>query len=85
MKKGIDKTVAALVQELQKKATPVKGHDDIKAIASLSVGNDDIGTTIADAMDKVGLDGELSIESSSSLETTVDVEEGMVVCSINSN
>ncbi|KAL7613318.1 hypothetical protein Lser_V15G07996 [Lactuca serriola] len=79
VKKGIDKTVAALVQELQKKATPVKGHDDIKAIASLSVGNDDIGTTIADAMDKVGLDGELSIESSSSLETTVDVEEGMVI------
>ncbi|CAH1437905.1 unnamed protein product [Lactuca virosa] len=54
VKKGIDKTVAALVQELEKKATPVKGHDDIKAIASMSAGNDDvIGTTVADAMDKI--------------------------------
>ncbi|CAH1437904.1 unnamed protein product [Lactuca virosa] len=65
VKKGIDKTVAALVQELEKKATPVKGHADIKAIASMSAGNDDaIGTSIADAMDMVGLDGELSIEAS---------------------
>ncbi|CAI9272931.1 unnamed protein product [Lactuca saligna] len=79
VKKGIDKTVAALVQELQKKATPVKGHDDIKAIASISAGNDVIGSTIADAMDKVGLDGDLSIQPSSSFETTIDVEEGMLI------
>lgn len=51
------------------------------AIASISAGNDDIiGTMIADAIDKVGPDGVLSIESSSSFETTVDVEEGMEVC-----
>jgi len=48
------------------------------AVASISSGNDDfVGTMIADAIDKVGLDGVLSIESSSSFETTVDVEEGM--------
>lgn len=50
------------------------------AIASISAGNDDdIGTMIADAIDKVGPDGVLTIESSSSFETTVHVEEGMEV------
>ncbi|KAK4408489.1 RuBisCO large subunit-binding protein subunit alpha, chloroplastic [Sesamum angolense] len=67
IKKGIDKTVQGLVDELEKKARPVKGRDDIK------------GTMIADAVDKVGPDGVLSIESSSSFETSVDVEEGMEI------
>ncbi|KAE8688774.1 RuBisCO large subunit-binding protein subunit alpha [Hibiscus syriacus] len=80
VKRGIDKTVQGLVGELEKKARPVKGRDDIKAVASVSSGNDDlIGTMIADAIDKVGPDGVLSIESSSSFETTVDVEEGMEI------
>ncbi|KAL8146363.1 ruBisCO large subunit-binding protein subunit alpha [Apium graveolens] len=80
IKKGIDKTVLALIEELEKKARPVQGRDDIKAIASISAGNDDIiGTMVADAIDKVGPDGVLSIESSSSFETTVDVEEGMEI------
>ncbi|KAL2239843.1 ruBisCO large subunit-binding protein subunit alpha [Sesamum indicum] len=80
IKKGIDKTVLGLVDELEKKARPVKGRDDIKAIASISSGNDEIiGTMIADAVDKVGPDGVLSIESSSSFETSVDVEEGMEI------
>ncbi|OMO91559.1 Chaperonin Cpn60 [Corchorus olitorius] len=80
LKRGIDKTVQGLVEELEKKARPVKGRDDIKAVASISAGNDDlIGTMIADAIDKVGPDGVLSIESSSSFETTVDVEEGMEI------
>ncbi|KAL6506411.1 hypothetical protein OROGR_024592 [Orobanche gracilis] len=80
LKRGIDKTVHGLVDELENKARPVKGRDDIKAIASISAGNDvTIGTMIADAIDKVGPDGVLSIESSSSFETTVDVEEGMEI------
>uniref|UniRef100_A0A0C9S9Q0 TSA: Wollemia nobilis Ref_Wollemi_Transcript_7190_2425 transcribed RNA sequence n=1 Tax=Wollemia nobilis TaxID=56998 RepID=A0A0C9S9Q0_9CONI len=80
VKKGIDKTVERLVEELEKKARPVKGRDDIKAIATISSGNDDfVGTMIADAIDKVGEDGVLSIESSSSFETTVEVEEGMEI------
>ncbi|CAK9158522.1 unnamed protein product [Ilex paraguariensis] len=80
IKKGIEKTVQALVEELEKKSRPVKGGDDIKAIATISAGNDEIiGTMIADAIDKVGPDGVLSIESSSSFETTVDVEEGMEI------
>ncbi|XP_020115213.1 ruBisCO large subunit-binding protein subunit alpha-like [Ananas comosus] len=80
IKKGIDKTVQGLVEELQKKARPVEGRGDIKAIASISAGNDEtIGNMIADAIDKVGPDGVLSIESSSSFETTVNVEEGMEI------
>ncbi|KAJ3688859.1 hypothetical protein LUZ61_018023 [Rhynchospora tenuis] len=80
LKKGIDKTVEGLIEELEKKARPVKGGGDIKAVASISAGNDEfIGTMIADAIDKVGPDGVLSIESSSSFETTVDVEEGMEI------
>eukprot|EP00245_Coleochaete_scutata_P000292 TRINITY_DN10367_c0_g1_i1.p1 TRINITY_DN10367_c0_g1~~TRINITY_DN10367_c0_g1_i1.p1 ORF type:complete len:604 (-),score=189.84 TRINITY_DN10367_c0_g1_i1:384-2195(-) len=80
VKKGIDKTVAAIVEELKKRSRTIKGRDDIKAVASISAGNDDfVGTMIADAIDKVGPDGVLSIESSSSFETTVDVEEGMEI------
>lgn len=80
LKKGIDKTVQGLVEELKKKSRPVKGREDIKAVASISAGNDDfVGTMIADALDKVGPDGVLSIESSSSFETTVTVEEGMEI------
>ncbi|KAL5985171.1 hypothetical protein ACLOJK_036409 [Asimina triloba] len=80
VKKGIDRTVQGLVEELEKKARPIKGRDDVKAVASISSGNDDfIGTMIADAIDKVGPDGVLSIESSSSFETSVDVEEGMEI------
>ncbi|KAL2632444.1 hypothetical protein R1flu_017130 [Riccia fluitans] len=80
VKKGIDKTVAGLVEELRRKARPVQGRDVIKAVATISAGNDDfVGTLIADAIDKVGPDGVLSIESSSSFETTVDVEEGMEI------
>ncbi|KAF7823369.1 ruBisCO large subunit-binding protein subunit alpha [Senna tora] len=77
LKRGIDKTVQGLIEELEKKARAVKGGDDIKAVASISAGNDElIGTMIADAINKVGPDGVLSIESSSSFETTVEVEEG---------
>ncbi|VAH40875.1 unnamed protein product [Triticum turgidum subsp. durum] len=80
LKKGIDKTVQGLIEELERKARPVKGSGDIKAVASISAGNDElIGAMIADAIDKVGPDGVLSIESSSSFETTVDVEEGMEI------
>ncbi|XP_038970853.1 ruBisCO large subunit-binding protein subunit alpha [Phoenix dactylifera] len=80
IKKGIDKTVQGLVEELERKARPVKGRGDIKAVASIAAGNDElVGDMIADAIDKVGPDGVLSIESSSSFETTVVVEEGMEI------
>ncbi|KAJ0259027.1 hypothetical protein HA466_0077200 [Hirschfeldia incana] len=80
LKRGIDKTVQAMIEELEKKARPVKGGSDIKAVVTISAGNDElVGTMIADAIDKVGSDGILSIESSSSFETTVEAEEGMEI------
>ena len=55
----------------------------VSAVAAISAGNDEfVGTMIAEAIDKVGPDGVLSIESSSSFETTVEVEEGMEVISL---
>ncbi|GAB4818835.1 hypothetical protein N2152v2_005881 [Parachlorella kessleri] len=69
-----------VVGKLKEHATPVKGSGDIKNVAAISSGNDDaIGQMIADALDKVGADGVLAIESSNSLETTVDVQEGMEI------
>ncbi|CAI0452875.1 unnamed protein product [Linum tenue] len=80
LKKGIDKTVLGLIEELEKKSRPVLIKSTLAAVATISAGNDElIGTMIADAIDKVGPDGVLSIESSSSFETTVEVEEGMEI------
>jgi hypothetical protein len=68
------------VGKLKEFAKPVKGSIDIKNVAAISAGNDEsIGQMIADALDKVGADGVLAIESSNSLETTVDVQEGMEI------
>ncbi|KAI7752359.1 hypothetical protein M8C21_032622, partial [Ambrosia artemisiifolia] len=78
LKKGMEKTVKELIEVLKRKAIPVRKRDDIKAIASISAGNDEfVGNLIADAIDKIGHDGIISIESSSSSETSVLVEEGM--------
>ncbi|XP_021286737.1 chaperonin 60 subunit alpha 2, chloroplastic isoform X3 [Herrania umbratica] len=80
LKKGMDKTVKELVKALKKKSFPVKGRDDIKAVASISAGNDEfIGKLIAEAIDKIGPDGVISVESSSSSETSVIIEEGMKI------
>ncbi|CAN6584473.1 unnamed protein product [Malus baccata var. baccata] len=78
LKKGMDKTVNELVKILKEKSLPVKGRNDIKAVASISAGNDKfIGNLIAEAIEKIGPDGVISIESSSSFETSVLVEEGL--------
>jgi chaperonin GroL len=80
IKKGIDKTTAFLMEKLLENSRPVKGSNDILAVASISAGNDEeIGRMIADALDKVGADGVLAIESGQGLETTVDVQEGMEI------
>ncbi|KAK7251985.1 hypothetical protein RIF29_35635 [Crotalaria pallida] len=78
LKKGMEKTVKELVKFLKYRSVPVKGRDHIKAVASISAGNDEyVGNLIADALQKIGSDGVISIESSSSSETSVIVEEGM--------
>ncbi|XVE48486.1 hypothetical protein DITRI_Ditri01bG0005600 [Diplodiscus trichospermus] len=80
LRRGMDKTVKELVKALKKKSLPVKRKEDIKAVASVSAGNDEfIGNLIAEAIDKIGPDGVISVESSSSSETYVIIEEGMKI------
>ncbi|KAI3862606.1 hypothetical protein MKW92_046249 [Papaver armeniacum] len=80
LKRGMEKTVQELVRVLKVKCRPVNGREDIKAVASISAGNDDfVGNLIADAIDKIGRDGIISIESSSSFETTIVFEEGLKI------
>ena len=69
-----------VVAALRARATEIRSSDDIKNVASISAGNDPfVGDLLAHAMEKVGSDGVISIESSTSFETTVDVEEGMEI------
>ncbi|XP_031121685.1 chaperonin 60 subunit alpha 2, chloroplastic-like isoform X2 [Ipomoea triloba] len=80
LKRGMERTVKELVEVLKRSSFPVKGSDDIKAVASISSGNDEfIGNLIADAIEKIGSDGVIFIESSSSTETSIIVEEGMKI------
>ncbi|WJX44504.1 hypothetical protein P8452_31470 [Trifolium repens] len=80
MKKGMEKTVKELVKFLKKRSIPVEGRDHIKAVASISAGNDEyVGNLIAEAIEKIGFDGVITIESSSSSETSVVIEEGMKI------
>ncbi|MEW5297842.1 MAG: hypothetical protein WDW36_001022 [Sanguina aurantia] len=80
VKRGLDKTTDFLVAKLKEHAKPVKGRQDIKNVATISAGNDEtIGEMIAAALDKVGSNGVLSIESSNGLETVVEVQEGMEI------
>ena len=77
VKRGIDKAVQRAIEEMKKMAIPVEGKEDIAHIAA-NAGNDkEIGRIIADAMDKVGKDGVITVEESKSTATTVEVVEGM--------
>ncbi len=78
LKRGVDKAVIAVVEELKTLSKEVKGKDEIRQVASISANNDDaIGDIIADAMEKVGKDGTISVEEAKSMDTTLDVVEGM--------
>ncbi|XP_078438029.1 ruBisCO large subunit-binding protein subunit alpha-like [Wolffia australiana] len=78
LKRGIDKAVSELVKRLKNMCTPINGSSDIKAIASISAGNDDfVGELIAKAIDQIGPDGVIMIESSPTSETTIEIQEGM--------
>jgi chaperonin GroEL len=78
VKKGIEKAVKAVVDALQKLSTSVKGSGDIAQVAAISANNDkEIGKLIADAMDKVGKDGVITVEEAKGMETALDVVEGM--------
>ncbi len=78
VKRGIDKAVEASVKELAVIAKKVKNRDEIKQVATVSANWDsDIGEIIAEAMDKVGKDGTITVEEAKTIETTLDVVEGM--------
>jgi chaperonin GroEL len=78
IKRGIDKAVETVVDELKKISKPVKDNKEIEQVASISANSDHvIGTMIAEAMDKVGKDGTITVEEARSVETTLDVVEGM--------
>jgi chaperonin GroEL len=78
VKKGIDKAVEKVVDHLKKLSTPIKGATDIAQVAAISANNDEtIGKLIADAMEKVGKDGVITVEEAKGMETTLDVVEGM--------
>ena len=78
VKRGIDKAVAAIVDELHKLSTPVAGSKEIAQVATCSANQDqEIGDIIAKAMDKVGKDGVITVEEGKSLETDVELVEGM--------
>jgi len=78
LKRGIDKAVEAAVAELAKISKKVNDREEIRQVATVSANWDDtIGNIIADAMDKVGKDGTITVEEAKSIETTLDVVEGM--------
>ncbi|KAJ8430146.1 hypothetical protein Cgig2_026764 [Carnegiea gigantea] len=78
MKRGMEKTVNELIKILKERSIPVVGRDHIKAVASISAGNDElVGDLIAEAIDRIGADGVISVESSCTPKTSIIVEEGM--------
>ncbi len=78
MKRGIDKAVIAVVEKLASMSKPIQDKKEIGQVGSISANNDlEIGDIIADAMDKVGKDGVITIEENKSTETVLDVVEGM--------
>src|SRR6059036_1638295 len=78
IKRGIDKAVEVVVAELKKLSKPVKENKEIEQVAKISANADNlIGKMIADAMDKVGKDGTITVEEARSVETTLDPKEGM--------
>jgi chaperonin GroEL len=79
LKRGVDQAVGAIVDELKGMATTVESRDQIAQVASLSAHEDAIGTTIADAMEKVGKDGVITVEESKSLSDETEYVEGMQV------
>ncbi|MEK6636143.1 MAG: chaperonin GroEL [Planctomycetota bacterium] len=78
LKRGIDRAVEVVVAELKKLSKPVKGRAEIAQVGTISANNDaSIGNLLADAMEKVGKDGVITVEEAKGIETTLTVVEGM--------
>ncbi len=78
LKRGIDKAVEVIIEELKKLSKPTKDQKEIAQVGTISANNDDtIGNIIADAMAKVGKEGVITVEEAKSMETTLEIVEGM--------
>src|SRR5919108_16844 len=77
IKRGIDQATQAVVDEIKKNATPLQGHGDIEHIAAISANDPEIGKLLAEAMDKVGRDGVITVEEGKGLKLEVEYTEGM--------
>ena len=77
LKKGIEVSVDAVVEELHKAATPIETTDQIAATASISANDTEIGALIAEAFEKVGAEGVVTVEETNSFDTTLETTEGM--------
>jgi len=77
LKKGIEKAVVSAVEAIAENSSVVKGRDDIERVASVSANDNEIGKLVADAMEKVGNDGVITVEESKTMGTHLEVVEGM--------
>lgn len=77
IKKGIDEAVKTLVDEIKAKSKKVEGQADIAQVATISSANEETGKLIAEAMEKVGKDGVITVEESKTMRTNLSVKEGM--------
>ncbi|HEY0306157.1 MAG TPA: chaperonin GroEL, partial [Longimicrobiales bacterium] len=78
IKRGIDKAVTKVVEELKTISTPTKGKKEIAQVGAISANNDEeIGNLIADAMEKVGKDGVITVEEAKGMETSLETVDGM--------
>ncbi|RMG43863.1 MAG: molecular chaperone GroEL, partial [Candidatus Dadabacteria bacterium] len=78
LKRGIDAAVETTVKALQEQSNPTKGKDEIAQVGAISANSDkEIGNIIAEAMEKVGKEGVITVEEAKGLETTLEVVEGM--------
>jgi len=77
MKRGMDKAVDKAVETLKKNSQKIKGRSDIEFVATISSGDEQIGKLIADAMEKVGSEGVITIEENKTIDTTIEIVEGM--------
>ena len=78
IKRGIDKAVGKVVDELKSMSKPTRDRDEIAQVGTISANNDKtIGAILAEAMDKVGKEGVITVEEAKGLETTLDLVEGM--------
>ena len=77
LRKGMKKATDAAVEAIKKMSKPINGKDQIARVAAISASDDEVGTMVADAMEKVSKDGVITIEESKTMKTELDLVEGM--------